>query len=470
MCKRFISILLISALIVTLTACSQIVKKNTASDAVISPNIKDGQAEINILYYNGISLFKNSNFIDYTRKFEKQYGVKVNLKAIGDGNGSENDMENFQKKMNTYLYEKKGPELIFGNNQQANLVKLLIKQSAVVDLKDKIPNIKKIYDALLDKEVYYVPIGMDYTGSLLNKKVLEELGINELETDWSYEDYVELREKWLTYSQRYFTIDEFNYISDRYLWQCRLYDVQSKKVTINTLEVKNAINSIRNIIYSNYKLNNDYTYKNYYNMLYEPMSEEGLSEKRLLSSKEYKQESLRAVGSGNNSSRLYARQIQDALESGLVLMPDFKEDQDLFSYGFLVNKNGNNLELAYEFINGLLEDKTQMDMLKPDKFYQYYPVNKEIEEEIIKAESQEGFEKEVIEIKESALNRIKEGHAHLFVLKSMDNPTMIQNYQLYERLKKQMIKYLFADTTYSNDALDNELKRLEAEYTIWLNE
>lgn len=470
--KRFISLLLVVVLMVSLTACSQIAQKNTTSNDVISPGIKDGKPEISILYYAGDTfLSKNNDFLSYIRKFEKQYGVEVSLKAIGDGNGSENEMENFQKKINTYLHEKKGPELILGNDSQRDMVKLLIKQSAAMDLRDKIPNIKKIYDALLDQEVYYVPIGMDYNSSNFNKKVLEELDIKELGTEWAPKDYLELREKWLKHSPRYFTVGEFNYITDRYLWQCKLYDAQNKKATINTPEVKSAIKSIRDEIYGNYELNNNYTYENYYNMLYEPSSEEALSEEEFLFSKEYKQQNLYSRGNSNTSSRLYARQIQDTLGSGLVFSPEYKDiDTDLYSYGFLVNKNGNNLELAYEFINGLLADETQMEMWQPSNVYQYYPVNKEIEAEIIKAEVEENADQKVFAIKETALNRIKQGRAHLLVLKNMDNAAMIEDYQLYERLKKQMIKFIFADTPYSDDELSSELKSLEAEYTIWLNE
>lgn len=472
MYKRFISLLLTVTLMVSLTACSQMVKKNAASNDVISPGIKDEKPEINILYYAGNTfLSKNSKFLSYIKKFEKQYGVEVSLKAIGAGNNSENDIENFQKKINTYLHEKNGPELILGDDRQADMVQRLIKQSAVMNLRDKIPNIKKIYEALLDQEVNYVPIGMDYDGSNFNKKVLEDLGIKELGAEWEPKDYFELREKWLKHTPRYFTSDEFNYITDRYLLKCKLYNAQNKKAMINTPEVSSAIKSIREEIYGNYKLNNNYTYENYYNMLYEPASEEALNEGELLFSKEYKQQSLNARGSSNTSSRLFARQIQDTLDSGLVIRPDYKDnDTDLKSYGFLVNKNGNNLELAYEFINGLLADEMQMEMWQMDNVYQYYPVNKEVEDNIRKAELEENSDQKAIAIKENALNRIKQGQAHLYVLKNMDNATMIEKYQLYERLKKQMVKFIFADTPYSDEELGSELKKLEAEYTIWLNE
>ncbi|HYE12659.1 MAG TPA: hypothetical protein VEF53_21040 [Patescibacteria group bacterium] len=56
------------------------------------------------------------------------------------------------------------------------------------------------------------------------------------------------------------------------------------------------------------------------------------------------------------------------------------------------------------------------------------------------------------------------------MLKNMDNTAMGEEFQLYERFKKQVIKMIFADIPYSDDELERELKRLEAEYTIWLNE
>lgn len=466
--RRLVSLGLIAALILSLTACSH--SKATAEN-VISPNGDKTKPELTILYYAGTKLQKNSVFADYTRKFEKQYGVKVNLSPMGDGNWSESDMENFIKKINTKLYAKEGPELIYSDSMRGNnLVSLMTNAAAVVELRDKVPNINKIYDGLTDKEVYYAPVGIEYQGSNVNKEVLEELGIKELGLEWELEDYLALQEKWRTYKKRYFTSSEFFYTTNKYFSTIKIFDLENKKVSLNTVEVKNAINSIGDEIFSSYLLDKDYKYENFYNMLYEPSSTEAKNNEMLRFSKEFLAESLWSAGYTSNS-RLFARDIQATLDSGAVLLPEYKgSNLDLASYGFMVNKNGGNLELAYEFINGYLGDEIQLGMLQPVDMYQYYPVNKEIEEKLLKAELEEGAGAQAMDMKRYVLNKLKQGQAHLNVTRNADHGEALQYSKLSAKFIKEITKFIFADQSYSDEELSAALKKMEDEYTIWLNE
>lgn len=469
MYKRLIYFLLS---VILLTACNSTSKVNNPSDTIVSPDNSAEKPEITILYYaDDGSILKNSIFPRYIRDFKKQYGVEVTLQGIGDGSGSQRDMENFQKKINTYLHTKKGPELIMTSNRCKNMVETLLQQDVVVNLRGKVANIDKIYEGLLDKEVYYVPIGMDHNNSQFNKIVLEELGITALGSEWTAKDYEQLIEKWRKHSPRYFTSNDFYSISSKYLWKCKLYDEQSKQALLNTPEVKAAIRNIRKEIYENYKLDKNYIYENYYKMLFEPTSEEAKKDEELLNSREYREQGLNVHGYGPIQSRLFARQIQEALDLGLILKPEYKDSRiSLDSFGFLVNKNGANVEIAYEFINGLLSDEKQLGMWEPINVYQYYPVNKDIEEEIKKAELQEGASARAMEAKEVALNYIKQSRADLYVLMNIDNNASQIRAKLYDRLQKELVKFIFADVPYSDEKLTAELKRMEAEYNVWLNE
>lgn len=472
MTKRFISVTLLVVLIFTLTACSQSAKASNNGVGVVSPSNSGEKPEITILYYKSDSfLLKEGIFPRYIRDFEKQYGVEVTLQGIGDGSGSQNDIDNFQKKLSTYLHGTKGPELIMLSSLGRDMIQLMMKEKVAVNLRDKVANINKIYEGLLDDEVYYAPIGMDYSNDIFKKKVLEELGITDLGTEWTTADYNQLFEKWMRYAPRSFTANDFYYIYYKYMQKCRLYEDQSKKALLDTPAVKAAIQNIRKDIYENYKLNKSYTYENYYNMIFETTSEEAQKGNEIYDSKEYREQSLRVYGYGNIRSRLFARQIQEALNIGAVLCPEYK-DRGIYitSFGFLVNKNGSNVELAYEFINGLLSDEIQMGLWQPSILYQYYPVNKDIEEQIIKAEIEEGANPEAMEAKMAALNLIKENQAQLIVLNDFDNNSEQIGSKIFGLLQKEIVKFIFADTPYSDEELSAELKRLEAEYTIWMNE
>lgn len=467
MFEKLIALLLSVVLTFPLTGCSRSAAK------IGVPEGGKGQKELTILCYayDYDNLVDNVYYSNYIKKFRKQYDIAVKVEPIGVGNGSDEDIEDFEKKVATKLYAKNGPELIFVLNK-ANLTESMVRQGVAADLKEKISNIDKIYTSLLDKEIYYIPIGIFPVSIRYNKKLLDELGIEEIGLDMTKEGYYEIHDKWLAKAPRYLTLRDFNYTLGRYLGLDKIYDSANNKITANTPAVKQGIKDIHNEIYNHYKLDKSYTYENYYNMLYVPDSEEYKKLEKVYFSKECKEQNLWGQIPGKIDNMLYARNINEGLFLDVIMVPDYKNNKlNLSTCGFLINKNGKNLELAYEFVNGLLSNETQLDMFKPGKISQFYPINKDIEEEIKKLDSQEKYKEKAVDTRDYLLGLIKNGKCELSLRTSGIRQTNMDKVsKIHRKFTKDITKFIFADKSYSDEELSEELKRLEDEYNIWLNE
>ena len=465
MYRKFISLLLAAILAISLAGCSLSAGKTNASDS--------GKKKLTVLCYAGDqeTFTKSTYYSKYVQKFQKQYDADIDVEAIGTGNGSDEDMDDFVKKVAARLYEKKGPELIFVRNE-ANLTEAMVQQGVAVDAKGKIANIDKIYPTLLDKEIYYVPIGIFPASILYNKKILDDLGVGNIRLDMTREDYYQIHDKWLAKTPRYLTWKDYNYTLTRYLGMDKIYDSANNRITVDTPGIKQGINDMHNEIYSYYKLDKGYTYENYYNMLYVPDSEEYNKLQKFYFSPECEEQNLWGQISGDSDNMLYARNINMGLSLDVEMAPDYKNGKlNLSTCGFLINKNGNDLELAYEFINGLLGDEAQLDMFKPSKISQFYPVNRDIEDEIKKLDSQEGYKKEAVDAGDYMLGLIRDGKCELYIgTDGIRQKNIDKVNKIYRKFTKDIMKLIFADKPYSDAELSGELKKLENEYNIWLNE
>ena len=448
-------IVLILSLLITITACQGIRAKTSAGAGVVKPG-ENKLPEITILVTANIANgMKNDYFVSYEKQFEKQYGVKVNYEVYGGF------YENDAGELMTKLIIKNGPELIIDDSVNA---RSLIKQGAVLDVRNKIENISKIYAPLVGSKAYFIPIGISYQPIVLRKDMLEELQLPAPELNWTAEDYYSMRDKWLGQSERIFSSFDLNQTVYKYLRKLELFDFINKKANINTQELKNALSYIKKDIFSgNYILNEDYTYKNYYNMLFEYTSQEFIEDTKLQLSKGYEEQNFRSRRD-ENINMLYARDIDLKRLVRLVVLPDsISEENYLSSLGYMANKNGANLELAYEFVNGLLSDEMQLQM------YEYegsriYPVNKDIESKIADIEKSEGYSEEALQLKKFILDKIKIGEFQLFELRDMKKD------DLYWMLIKDILQYIFADKRYTDAQLSTELQKLENKYNIILSE
>lgn len=459
--RRITTMLLILVIAFSLVSCST--AKNVGGEGIIPPVPKDGKLEMTILVsskdYN--DLFANSYLADYIAKFKQDFGVDIKFEEIKINSYSWEDRDEYLKKLFVKLITKDGPDLIY--NHYLNL-EPLVEQQAVVELHGKVANINKIYDSLASDRVYYVPIGLDYWGMAIKRASFAELKVNEPQYKWTAKDYYTFRSKWVSDNNVLFNGYEYYRTFEQFIGLERLYRTEEKKVILNTPEIRQKVNALRSYIFGGaYQLIDKYKYENYYNMLFEPESEEGKMDFEIMTNPG--NDPLDGSLGGTNFFR--ARTLHEHInEYAFVKDPkDMSKGISLNSYGFLVNKNGKHLDLAYEFINGLLCDEAQISMFEYENdSYTYYPVNREIEAEILKLEAEEKLDPRAIQVKVLAIQELKDGK---FILSTIAKTDI---YELEGMIYKDMTKLILADNPYSDEQLQVELKRMEDKYNVYLNE
>lgn len=455
--KRWI-VVLMTALLLFGTACESAGHKTSGGADIVKPG-ENTTPEINILVTpNVLNWMKNESFQNYNKEFEKQYGVKVKYQTYGE---TEN-REDGKKELFTKLLTKDGPELIMDDTQASYD---FIKQGAAMDVSSKIKNLEKIYKTMISEQTYYVPIGMYYSGMMLREDALKALKLTAPDVNWTEEEYYRIYDKWISTTTQPFTRYEYFEILHRYFGPLELFDLHNKKANLNSAELKSAIENMRKKIFSgSFVLKKGYGYENYYNMIYEYTSEEYSEDRTIRTSKAYKEQSLRVATTEGITNILYSKDVDLRRSGKLVVLPNcMTESTNIWTLGFIVNKNGKDLELAYEYINGLLSDELQQKIYE-DEELDIYPVNQGIENDISKIEDAKGYSEEAKQIRGYVLDKIKKGE---FVLTELSGTSEVE---MFEMFIKDMMPFIFAEQPYSDSELSVKLKELENKYNILLNE
>lgn len=470
--KRILSLLLILALIISMVACTG--KSETTNinkedaEQVVNPQSQGEQKTITIAVSKQTYTSKKSRYeiIDYYKRiFEKELGIKVEFDFVESQNYKE-----FYKGLASKLYTDKAPELILVEYEPYYN---LIEQGVAMDVTDKIPNLKKIYNGIIGEKVYKVPIGMIYMVHALNKDVLDGLGVEVPYYDWTAEDYYKIREKWLEQGPVHLTefqLEDIYYFADKD--KVKMFDIENKKVTLNTPEMKDYLRNVRKEVFSGrYIIDKNYTYKNFYNMLYESGSDEYNDFMEISSS----YENTNALRLWPAVTPLLVKEMNEKLNIkgiNIAYLPFYSNrDNALSTWGLIVNKNGKNVELALQFVNGLLNDDIQMELY--NRVYSTYPVNKEIEWQIkdiegkVNDNGQKIINEDVLRFKDYVLKNIEEG-----VYKPYEKGGL--EYKLKtdfsSMIRKELDAIIFADEEYTEEELTKALKDLENKYNILMNE
>ncbi len=464
MVKRILAAILILAMVFQLVSCAVDYKTSSASQDIVTPGSANEKPTLTILCHKGDCrpLTENMYVTNYNEAFERNYGVEVRFAQedlmVGD-NIDLTDMEKIETKFAVELVTETAPDLIFTNGLYLNG---LIDQKVVAEVRGRIPNLDKVYDGLIKDEVYYVPIAMNYYSYAIKRSTLKSLGLGEPDLNWTRKDYFEIRDRWLAENKNsiYFTLFEFGDIVFGFEKYLNIFDSGNKHVNINTPEVKKWISDIRNEVLSpKYKREKGYTLNNYYNKLFEDKSEERIWDFEL-----YQQNKNNHIKTGLMSLLRADRSSSEMRSYDAIAVPQYGDyAQHLDTYGFMVNRRSKNIELACEYINGLLNNETQLELYKTD-LYKFYPVNKDIEKNIEEKEAQDKPEKRAVELKKYALEQIRDGNCNIW------SKTDKRELKLAEMLLQDLSRYIFTDKQYSDEELDRELKGLEDRYNIWLNE
>lgn len=468
--KKVLTWFLVIVLSVSLAACTSAMNRNRTAGEVVSPAPDGVQPEITILFTSKTDLEEwNGNFTYYKYKmdFEKAYGVKVNYEVLPPETSEASEFFThrtfpYRERLAARLEQKNGPELIYKDSFVPMESPSI--QKAVVNLRGKIANLDHIYDGLLGNEAYYIPISMLKVALVTNQSVFKDVGIKEPGAAWNVKDYIKARKLWAAKSERFFTIQEFGDIVSSHIYDLNLFE--ENKAKINTPEVKERINAIRDEILSGkYKLDSTYTYENYNNMFFEESSEEFNQVMELIMSDQYQNDCFLRYASGNPLNPKLTGKL--LAEGNVVSAPPYPAMRlDIMFNAFMVNKNGENLDLAYAFVDGLLSRKIQMEIYNANNSENdfFYPVSKEIEAEIKMLESQEKLDPKAIALKDYVLGNIKNGKFQLYSYKNEKEES------LYFMWYSDMLKFIFTDKPYADMRLSNALQALEDKYNMILNE
>ncbi|QIB27004.1 extracellular solute-binding protein [Caloranaerobacter azorensis] len=425
-------------------------------DTLKSSNRKGEYDEITIVitdygykktdYYKGV-------LKEYIHDFAKQNGIEVRFYIINAA-----DSYSYEKKLSSILHNKDGPTLLLV--PLGSEYKKFIDRGIALNVKDRIPNLNKIYEGLLAEPDYFVPFGMSYLPMALNKEVFEELGIKEpIFDNWKKEDYLKIRKMWLEKNPEIYTFQYFSLL-DYKLHDLDILDSSNKVIKLDNDKVKKCLKDIRAEIFSGrYILEKDYTYENFYKMHFEK------------SSKEYKKAIQKVINNAEkrlwgsyiwyNPLKTFYRDEEIDIQNKIIL-PNVVDNSPLKVEGFIVNKNGKNQEMGIKFINGLLDDEIQLKMYS-DKSSQY-PVNKEIERLIDELERDNYSSTKLVSIRKYVLKQLRLGK----IRPLSDYDVLYKN--IIENLYKDLFKVIFADKPYTDEEMSKELQKIESKYNMWLNE
>lgn len=399
-------------------------------------------------------------FLDrYRRLYEAETGVQVNLERIMASN-----RERYLLKRNTRLYVSNGPTLIMiSYNEYA---RDLVEAGVAQKISGKIPNQQSLYKGLIDE--YFVPVKMHGKTVSLNREFLEKHGLPEPGLNWTLKEHDELWDLWSEREEVFFNRNLFHAIVERKMRGMAFIDENTRKVNLNTQEVRELIQEIHQEVFSGkYILETDYTFENYYNMFHIMNSEESLDswEKFIRNSRH--NFIMNTVGhhyNGLHSQR--SNQVVKYIPTSLLL-PDVRQDPYHF-IGFLVNRNGENIDLGFDFINYLLSDTIQIDLFEQEAEMENStnaPVIRTIEDDIEAFELRRDILKEAVTLRKAMTERLKHED-----LSSLFYGPDLKELRVRQRLITELINIIFADVPYTEDELSHRLRKMEDELTLYLNE
>ena len=393
-------------------------------------------------------------------KIKEEIGIRVEYDVIRG-----KSEEEFLKKLNTKLYLDNGPTLIYFYNMPT---KIYTESGVALNLEGKIENLDNIYDSIRDKNNYFVPIGMETNFIELNKYESSKMGIEEPDLNWSWDDYITIRDKWLKENGRKL---KSRLISETYYHKINeidIIDMKSKKANINTKEVKDTIKDLRDeFLYGKYEVPNNLKEEDYYKIFFDFNN---LTKEEQTKYNNFDSLPLNYIFHYPSENGLYTSTLDNKIRKNKAVLPyTGARGENVYLAGFLVNKNGKNIDNAIKFLNYILSDKTQMKLYADFKKLgsRFYPVNKNIENKIKKVEKNGDFNEKALQLKEYQLEKIKSGEYKTKIVYKDQNMKM---FTLRNKLYKDIFKLVFADEEYSDSKLERKLQELENQYNIYLNE
>lgn len=467
--KRIIGIFLCVLLALSTVACSS---EESINDETTGENESKGEEnltvesdkpieeveEITIIFPNYMMYTDFPATLDYYKtfltdikeQFEEKEGIKVNIETVSGSDYTEY-ISNREQEMKT----QDSPELVFIHVWSS--CNDMINNGTILNVKDDLSNMSNLYEGF--RTDYFVPAGVYYANLTLKRDMLESYGIDEPNYDWNSDDYFKIRDRWLEDEELEikFNIDEY-WNTVKLTWNdIDIYNEETKSIDLDNEEVKAYIKMLRNnLLSTGYILDEEYTVENYYNMFNNLRSEEAtesisimqeqFDKHFLMSPYEYRRNLLNSL----NSNTLFSN-------SNAVVVPDIVEYGKVYGWGFVVNKNGKNLETSMKFLDYMLSDEVQLEIyhlgISSDGMA---PVSKEIEDEIASLEKENNILENASYTRKYIIDKVNQGD---YRLKNVDD----SNEMLKIQFAKKIVKYIFSDEAYTDEELSISLRELEKE-------
>lgn len=455
--KKIISLILCLIISLSLIACDK--QENEVSNTT--------EKEISIIMPYDIKGIKKKIFLKYIftvkNKFEREHGVKVKIETIEATN-----YVDYIAKRNAKLYLEEGPTLILLDNPAS--IASFVEQGVALNIDNKIPNYKNIYDSL--KDDYFVPMGINGSILPLGRDILESLNIKEPSLDWTTDDFIEIYNKWLEEEFIYFNRVEFTMLCTMIFKDVDFRDEDSGKVSINTYKVKECIRKLREEIYSGkYILDDTYTFEDYYDLFFNLDLEivkadyelyKRNSEKHIISEYAYAKwnpfDTLSIKDAFNNENRLVLPDVINIVRNEFNIC------------GFIVNSRGSNIDEGLLFLNQLLSDEMQITFFKLDKTSgekDYAPISKTIENEIKEIEKEKNIPKKAVELRKYFLDKINQDDFKIYKNNNFWDSIYLNANGSF---KKVLVEIIFADEPYTDEEISNMLQKVEDEMNIYSTE
>lgn len=523
--KKLYLLLSILIIVISFSGCKS---SNDASLKLDDLSKVDEKKEVTIIMskHNTMNLddkyeqrvIKTKEIESYTKAIELVRTDFINItdNALKYLNTISNVQEEYLQNRNAQLYLENGPELILisGGEDYENL----IKQDIALNIEDKIPNYKKIYKNLRDG--YFVPISMAVDTVVLNKRAFNNSPIELPDINWSQVDFYSILLSYyenLGMSLR----PEIVYLAiNSELNDYKFFPTKSKEPKLANEDMVKKIENIRHKLLETkrFRLVKDFKYEDYYEMMYysyeewmdklakdkvgfgvlhkdfEKIREEIFTENPIINLWG-STNVLNPLETNNNKEKYISDHNKGSKDNNIQII---KADEDIrflprsfptySSWGFIVNKNGKNIEEALKFLDMLLMDEIQLKIYKElddkhnsNKVLSFTaPVIETIEDEIRAIENEEEVNEELINLRNVVLNQIKEGkrtrnyrgasYRGAYVIDREEPLTEEQERFFKEELEKLIIKVVFADERYSSEKIMKELRELENRLMIIFNE
>lgn len=402
------------------------------------------------------------------RKFSQETGTKVSLETV---NVKGND--DYIKKRNLKLLTDRGPTLILVTSW-SDSAQSLIEQGVAFNIKGKIPNQQNIIKGLKDE--YLIPFALcDYDVRILKREILKEIGVQEPDYDWSIDDYIKIKNEWLNKNPEYV---DFLELSLDFLYKMNTYkevDLEQKKIKYNIEALREFLKDSRQKIFSSkYVQDKNYSYDDWYSLFFNENSPERSKIIELNRKKEkvYFEYMFHDFQTYLNPLSIKPFLHKENIEANDILINPYPDIASVYYTGFLVNRKGKNIEEGVKFINYLISDDAQRDFTIREnrrtylKYPHMAPVVTTINDDLLKFAQENNEEDEFqkgMEYRNFIIDKINDGDIRL---------KHRNEFEVYcsQRFLKILVEIVFADEDFSDQEIDNKLKKLKNELNLYLNE